>query len=172
MAVALLQDDARIANQHPRPPRPTEISPIYWGCTNNAEFEAARASLSIMDPGKFPLSDYRVGPQDLSVKWKQAQVFHGRTDYMPTETNGMYDDSSFLPVRTIEQRAYYAYHQAAAAAAARALDQLRVAEADEPADAEQKAEAEAPADPIIQPVHPLERAQLMVAKFNQDTKTW
>ena len=171
MAVALLQDDARIANQHPRPPRPTEISPIYWGCTNNAEFEAARASLSIMDPGKFPLSDYRVGPQDLSVKWKQAQVFHGRTDYMPTETNGMYDDSSFLPVRTIEQRAYYAYHQAAAAAAARALDQLRVAEAGEPADAKE-AEAEAPAGPIIQPVHPLERAQLMVAKFNQDTKTW
>ena len=120
-----------------------------------------------MDPGKFPLSDYRVGPQDLSVKWKQAQVFHGRTDYMPTETNGVYDNSSFLPIRSIERRAYHAYYQAAAAAAAQALDQLRVAEVDE-----QKAAADEPADPVHQPVHPLETAQLMVAKFNVNTKTW
>ena len=115
MAVILLEDDARPQADRPDFPDQSQISPAFWRCTTQGEFNRVRSLLPTTDTGKFPMSDYRISHRDLSSKWRSHKSFHGLRGDLPSLPKDKGDSSNFLPLDTLDQRAYEPHYLALAA---------------------------------------------------------
>ena len=156
MAVLLLEDDARPQADRPDFPDQSQISPAFWRCTTQGEFNRVRSLLPTTDTGKFPMSDYRISHRDLSSKWRSHKSFHGLRGDLPSLPKDKGDSSNFLPLDTLDQRAYEPHYMALAAYLAGGGEAKSGDEDDED----------------DQPVHPLQAALTNVQEFNNNLAEW